>query len=83
MNKGQRWFTYGGRSDVLPSAPDSNTDYDFDGTTKWMHGWLLTLNHEKELNDNWSWFMNWGVNRRSGNKYNSSSALKFDEKGIS
>ena len=81
VNKGQRWFTYGGKSDVLPSAPDSNTDYDFDGTTKWMHGWLLTLNHEKELSDNWSWFVNWGVNRRSGNKYNSSSALKFDEKG--
>ena len=81
VNKGQRWFTYGGRSDVLPSAPDSNTDYDFDGTTKWMHGWLLTVNHEKELNGNWRWFVNWGVNRRSGNKYNSSSALKFDEKG--
>lgn len=46
-----------------------------------MHGWLLTVNHEKELNGNWRWFVNWGVNRRSGNKYNSSSALKFDEKG--
>ncbi len=81
VNKGQRWFTYGGKSDRLPSAPDSNTDYDFDGTAKWMHGWVMTINHEKELNENWSWFTNWGVNRRSGNKYNSSSALNFDEKG--
>lgn len=81
VNKGQRWFTYGGKSDILPSAPDSNTDYDFDGTTKWMHGWVVTLNHEKEIGDDWNWFINWGVNRRSGNKYNSSSALKFDENG--
>ena len=81
VNNGQRWFMYEGKSDVLPAAPDSNTDYDFKGTTKWMYGWVMTVNHEKAINDNWQWFPNWGVNRRSGNKYNSSSALKFDEKG--
>lgn len=81
VNNGQRWFMYEGKSDVLPAAPDSNTDYDFKGTTKWMYGWVVTVNHEKAINDNWQWFTNWGVNRRSGNKYNSSSALKFDEKG--
>lgn len=81
VNKGQRWFTYGGNGDVLPAAPDSDTDYDFKGTTKWMYGWVMTVNHEKAINDNWQWFTNWGVNRRSGNKYNSSAALKFDEKG--
>lgn len=81
VNKGQRWFTYSGRSSVLPSAPDSNTDYDFDGTTKWMHGWLFTINHEKQINDRLTWFTNIGRNIRSGNKYNSSSALNFDENG--
>lgn len=81
VNKGQRWFTYSGKSANLPTAPDSNTDYDFDGTTKWMHGWLLTLNHDKKINDHLTWFTNIGTNRRSGNKYNSSSALKFDENG--
>lgn len=81
VNKGQRWFTYGGNGDVLPAAPDSNTDYDFKGTTKWMYGWVMTVNHEKAINDNWQWFTNWGINRRSGNKYNSSANLKFDEKG--
>ena len=81
VNKGQRWFMYEGKSDVLPAAPDSNTDYDFKGTTKWMYGWVMTVNHEKAINDNWQWFTNWGINRRSGNKYNSSSALRFDEKG--
>lgn len=81
VNKGQRWFTYSGKSDKLPSAPDSNTDYDFDGTTKWMHGWLFTFNHDKAINDHVTWFTNIGRNVRSGNKYNSSSALQFDEKG--
>lgn len=81
VNKGQRWFTYSGKSSVLPSAPDSNTDYDFAGTTKWMHGWLFTFNHEKQVNEHITWFTNVGRNIRSGNKYNSSSALDFDEKG--
>lgn len=81
VNKAQRWFTFGGRSAELPHAPDSDTDYDFDGTTKWMYGWVLTVNHEKQINHDWAWFTNWGINRRSGNKYNSSANLKFDEKG--
>ncbi len=81
VNEGQRWFTYGGNSSELPSAPNSNTPYDFKGTTKWMHGWMFTFNHEKEINDNVTWFTNIGHSQRSGNKYNSSSALKFDENG--
>ncbi len=81
VNEGQRWFTYGGASSELPGAPDSNTPYDFKGTTKWMHGWMFTFNHEKEINDHVTWFTNIGHSQRSGNKYNSSSALKFDENG--
>ena len=81
VNEGQRWFTYGGNGTELPSAPNSNIPYDFKGTTKWMHGWLFTFNHEKQINDNVSWFTNVGHSARSGNKYNSSSALKFDQNG--
>lgn len=81
VNEGQRWFTYGGNSSELPSEPDSNIPYDFKGTTKWMHGWMYTFNHEKTINDHVTWFTNIGHSSRSGNKYNSSSALKFDEKG--
>lgn len=81
VNEGQRWFSYGGKSSELPSAPDSNIPYDFKGTTKWMHGWMYTFNHEKTINDHVTWFTNIGHSSRSGNKYNSSSALKFDEKG--
>lgn len=48
VNEGQRWFTYGGNGTELPGAPDSNIPYDFKGTTKWMHGWMFTFNHEKK-----------------------------------
>ena len=81
VNEGQRWFTYGGNGTELPSAPDSNIPYDYKGTTKWMHGWMYTFNHEKQINKDVSWFTNIGHSLRSGNKYNSSSALSFDEKG--
>lgn len=81
VNEGQRWFTYGGNGAELPGAPDSNIPYDFKGTTKWMHGWLFTFNHEKQIKDNLTWFTNVGHSARSGNKYNSGSALKFDENG--
>lgn len=81
VNEGQRWFTYGGNSSELPSAPDSNIPYDFKGTTKWMHGWMYTFNHEKAINDHVTWFTNIGHSARSGNKYNSSASLTFDEKG--
>lgn len=81
VNEGQRWFTYGGNTPNLPHAPDSNIPYDFDGTTKWMHGWMFTFNHEKQLNDRVTWYTNVGHSERAGNKYNSSSALQFDQNG--
>lgn len=81
VDKGQRWFTYGGTGEVLPKAPLSDMDYDFEGTSKWMHGYVMTFNHEHKLDGTWDWFVNAGVNHRSGDKYNSSAALKFDEKG--
>lgn len=81
VNEGQRWFSYGGKSSELPSAPDSNIPYDFKGTTKWMHGWMYTFNHEKTINDHVTWFTNIGHSARSGNKYNTGSAPVFDENG--
>lgn len=81
VNEGQRWFTYAGTGTELPGAPDSNIPYDFDGTTKWMHGWMFTFNHEKELSNDLTWFTNIGHSARSGNKYNSGANLVFDENG--
>lgn len=85
VNGAQRWFqfkpnsTYKGNS--LPSAPDSDSNYDFDGTTKYVHGYLATINHEHKLDEKWSYFANAGYSRRSGNKDNQGAALKFDENG--
>lgn len=81
VNEGQRWFTYGGKTEAIPGAPDSNIPYDFDGTTKWMHGWMYTFNHEKQVNDHVTWFTNLGHTTRSGNKFNSNASLTFDENG--
>ncbi|MDY2637649.1 MAG: TonB-dependent receptor [Phascolarctobacterium sp.] len=85
VNGAQRWFqfkpsaAYKGNS--LPSAPDSESNYDYDGTTKYVHGYLATINHEHKLDDKWSYFANAGYSRRSGNKDNQGASLKFDENG--
>ena len=83
VNGGQRWFSLPNSysSIVLPDAPDSKNNYDFNGTTKYVHGYLATLNHEHKLNDTWSYFANMGYSRRSGNKDNQGASIKFDEHG--
>ncbi|MFC4257223.1 TonB-dependent receptor [Altererythrobacter xixiisoli] len=81
IDGGQRWFTFGGSGSELPTAPDASTDYDFLGTTKQMHGYVVTLNHEQRLSDDWAVFANYGSMEKSGYKYNSSSALRFDNAG--
>ena len=78
---GQRWFTYNGASDMLPEPPNGKNNYDFDGTVKYMRGWMFTVNHDQKIGKDWSWFVNAGHHFRTGYKYNSSSALKFDEFG--
>lgn len=83
VNGAQRWFSLPSSysSNVLPDAPDSENNYDFNGTTKRMYGWVMTLNHENKINEDWSWFANFGQSRRDGNKDNQTASIKFDEKG--
>lgn len=78
---GQRWFTYKGNTEALPEAPDATNNYDFDGTVKYVRGWLFTLNHEHKVSDDWAMFINAGHSARTGYKYNSSASLKFDQLG--
>ena len=78
---GQRWFTFNGKSDSMPEAPNSKNNYDFDGTVKYMRGWMFTINHDQKIGKNLDWFVNAGHHYRTGYKYNSSSALKFNEFG--
>ena len=85
VNGGQRWFTFkpsdAYKGSALPDAPDSKMNYDFDGTTKYVHGYVMTLNHEQKFDKDWSWFTNMGYSRRSGNKDNQQASLVFNEKG--
>lgn len=81
VNGGQRWFTFDGTKEELPNAPKAKMNYDFKETTKFVSGNLLTLNHEQRLNKNFSAFLNFGQNHRSGDKYNTGANLLFDNDG--
>ncbi|MEE4452199.1 TonB-dependent receptor [Novosphingobium resinovorum] len=81
INGGQRWFTFSGTGAQLPDAPDADTNYDFPETTKLMHGYIAALNHEQRISDTWSIFANFGAQEKKGYKYNSSSALRFNDAG--
>ncbi len=70
---GQRWFGVNNASTSLADAPESQKSYDFDGMTKYMHGYLMTLNHEQRMNENWNLFFNVGMTNRSGSKYDTDS----------
>ncbi|MFT4053102.1 MAG: TonB-dependent receptor [Novosphingobium sp.] len=81
INGGQRWFTFSGTGAELPDAPKADTNYDFPETTKLMHGYIAALNHEQRIDANWSIFANFGAQEKKGYKYNSSSALRFNDAG--
>ena len=82
IDGGQRWFTFSGTGAELPAAPDADTNYDFPETTKQQHGYVVALNHEQRITDNWTIFANYGSMEKSGYKYNSSSALRFNDAGV-
>ena len=83
INGAQRWFSLSSdyKSSVLPDAPDSENNYDFDGTTKRMYGWIMALNHDQKMDDNWAWFANYGQSNRFGNKDNQNASIQFNDKG--
>ncbi|WP_313440153.1 TonB-dependent receptor [Novosphingobium sp.] len=81
INGGQRWFTFSGTGTELPKVPKADTNYDFPETTKLMHGYIAALNHEQRISDTWSIFANFGAQEKKGYKYNSSSALRFNDAG--
>ena len=68
---GQRWFNGSGLTH-MPDAPDLTKNFSFDGAKKMYNGYLLTLNHEQKLNDNWSAFFNAGGNKYQEEKYDPS-----------
>ncbi|WP_158453469.1 TonB-dependent receptor [Pelosinus fermentans] len=79
---GMRWFKLGSGVTQLPSAPKSSSDYSFDGMVKASRGWILAVNHEQKVSDNWSIFFNGGLNRNNLTKnvspYSSSFTIDND-----
>lgn len=64
---GARWFSLKAAAigkDIthVPSAPDASKNYGFPGLAKESEGYILALNHEQNMNDDWKWFLNAGMN---------------------
>ena len=47
----------------LPDAPDSGMNYAYDGQGAELDRWMVVLNHEQKLNNNWTAFLNAGYSR--------------------
>ena len=65
---GQRWFKLASAVTRLPSVPDHSRNYSFVGMDKATYGWVLAINHEQKFNDDWKWFMNFGLLHNKLNK---------------
>lgn len=65
---GQRWFKLASAVTRLPSVPDHSRNYSFNGMDKATYGWVLAINHEQKFNDDWKWFMNFGLLHNKLNK---------------
>ena len=65
---GQRWFASSKLTHSL-SAPDLSKNFSYDGQKKLYNGYLITFNHEQQLNEDWSAFFNIGGNRYQEEKY--------------
>ena len=65
---GARWFSLdsnaiGDKITKIPDAPDASKNYGIDGIAKEAFGYVLALNHEQQMNEDWKWFFNAGLNK--------------------
>ena len=65
---GQRWFKLANAVTRFPSVPNHSRNYSFNGMDKATYGWVLAINHEQKFNDDWKWFMNFGLLHNKLNK---------------
>lgn len=59
---GLRWFGLGSNVTKIPGAPEASNNYGFDGLRKEAEGYVLALNHEQKIDNEWKWFFNAGMN---------------------
>jgi outer membrane receptor protein involved in Fe transport len=78
----ERRFSLPRSSSFFPKAPDAETSYDDPSAMySFTNGYMFTLNHEKEINDNLTWFVNGGVNQTSIRRYIYNSQIQIDQAG--
>lgn len=64
---GARWFSLDSKAigkDItkIPNVPNASKNYG-DNFVKESFGYILALNHEQNINDDWKWFLNAGLNK--------------------
>lgn len=72
IKNGHRWFKLGADYEkdyegtpTLLKAPKGSGDYGFPGNVKSTQGYIVALNHDQKMNENWSWFLNAGLNHNN------------------
>ena len=82
LNGTERRFAISRNSRWVPKAPDASKSYDDPNAmySDW-YGWQTTLNHEKKINDNLSWFLNAGMNDMTNRRLIYSSQINIDDMG--
>ncbi len=58
-----RWFTFDSNLGFTPKAPDIHKNYGFDAMKWQADKWIMTLNHEQKISEDWSAFVNAGYGR--------------------
>ncbi len=65
----------------FPDSPYAKNNFDHPGAHQFMNGYMVTLNHEKKLSNNSSWFVNAGLNQYSMRRFIYASQIDIDQDG--
>lgn len=63
LEKSTRWFQFHNSVTTLPSAPNNQMNYAYEGQGATLDRWMAVLNHEQKINDDWTAFFNGGFSR--------------------
>lgn len=78
----ERRFALSRKSMGFPNAPDANKSFDDPNAMhSFTNGYMVTLNHQKKLNEHMNWFFNGGFNQTSVRRYIYNSEIEIDTDG--
>lgn len=78
----ERRFAIARNSRWVPAAPNSHKSYDDPESmySNW-YGWMMTVNHEQKMNENLSWFVNFGMNETTVRRYIYNTQISINDMG--